>query len=230
MNVNNVNTEEKCIKKGIYGYPQLSGYLSVKQFMIIERRGKKYLVVRFANEADFIIKDAKFILKQLNSKGEVIDETKLDYLGLNVRAGEMRVPTERIALKKDCSDVVLKLVSLVGGRYEYRFKNDIVTVHYNKNGYGKKSIRSKGSSQLDVERRYSGGGKFYKRIAVFAFFLSVVAFVLSIWFGALIEEARLAQEIQIESADKSFDREPIVINPNNFEVYTEVHTLPIMKD
>ena len=226
----NVITEEKCIKKGIYSYPQLSGYLSVKQFMIIERKEKKCLILRFANEADFEIKSARFNLKQLNAKGDVIDESKLEYLSLNLKAGDMCAPRDGIVLKKDCADVLIKLVSLVGGRYEYHFKNDIVTAHYNKNGYGKKTSRKSGSSQLDVVHRYSGGGKFYKRIAVFAFFLTVVAFVLSIWFGNLIEEARWAEDIRIESAQKTIEEETITIDRNIFEVHTDVYTLPIMKD
>ena len=110
---------ENCIAKGIYGHHQISGYLSVRQFIIVEKDGKKCLLLRFENEASFDITQAEFSLKQLNSKGDVIDVSTIGYSNMKIRAGQMYALKEGIVLKNECFDFIIQMISLTGGRYRY---------------------------------------------------------------------------------------------------------------
>ena len=148
---------ENCIAKGIYGHHQISGYLSVRQFIIVEKDGKKCLLLRFENEASFDITQAEFSLKQLNSKGDVIDVSTIGYSNMKIRAGQMYALKEGIVLKNECFDFIIQMISLTGGRYRYSFNGDIVSAHYDKPEY-RKNTAGRGnapSSIAKVTRGYS---------------------------------------------------------------------------
>lgn len=174
--------EDNCIAKGLYGHPQDSGYLSVKQFIIVEQDGKKCLLLRFENEASFDITRAEFTLKQLNSNNEVIDISTIKYSKIKVGPGEMYVPKDGIALKEECFDFVVQMRSLVGGGYLYRFNNGIVTAHYNKVGYNSGSTKKKkGNNSVKVKRSHSvSEGSFHRTIAFLSLILLIILFAVII--------------------------------------------------
>ena len=151
--------EEKYLAKGIYSHPQTSGYLSVKQFIIIEQDGKKCLLLRFANEASFQISQVEFVLRQLNSKGDEISASVLKYSNLRIRAGGMYALDKGIVIEQECVDVIVQIVSIVGGRYKYKFNNGIVTAHYDKKGYDKIDTHHTwhSSNSVEISSKYSEG-------------------------------------------------------------------------
>lgn len=173
-----MNQEQNCFAKGIYSYPQVSGYLSVKQFMIIEQNAKKCLLLRFFNEADFDITAVEFSVKQIDSQGDVIETTNVQYPRVRIRAGEMYAPGEGVVLKQDCVDIIVQMISLVGGNYQYRFRNGIVTAHYDPRGYDQNNAhrRSYLANEIKIFRRKTEKVKPYRIIA----FLAIIVIILSL--------------------------------------------------
>ena len=175
--------EEKYLDKGIYDHPQVSGYLSLRQFIMVEQDGKRCVLLRFSNEAPFEINDVEFMLKQLDSRGETVDVVKVRYKGLHIGAGTMYAPSKGIVVKKECVDFVIQMRYVVSDQYKYVFKNGQVTPRYDTRGYAdppkyRKTKRS-GVDSADIKNRYSGGGKFYG-------FIAFITFVLIIGMLALI--------------------------------------------
>ena len=170
--------DEKYLAKGIYSHPQVSGYLTVKQYIIIEQDGKKCLLLRFANEAEFVINAAEFMLKQLNSKGEIIETSRVRYDTLSIPAGEMYSADSGIVIANECVDVVVQMVSLVGGKYKYSFKNRVVTVHYDRRGYGerKSETKQRKPNSVTVKKNISDNARSNRLIA----FVSVVIIIVAL--------------------------------------------------
>lgn len=174
-----IKIEDSIIAKGIYARPQNSGYMSLKQFIIMELHGKKCLLLRYENEAAFEITQSEFILKQLDSKGEVIDVATLKYKKIAVYPGQTFAPREGVTLKDECFDFIIQPVSLVGGKYLYKFDNDVVTAHYDRRGYGERMAykKNKEENSVTVSRRYSGDGGGFNRKIAFVSLLLVTVFL-----------------------------------------------------
>lgn len=222
--------EEKCLAKGIYSHPQVSGYLSVKQFMIIEQDGKKCLLLRFANEASFQISQVEFVLRQLNSKGDEISASVMKYSDLRIKVGGMYALEKGIVLKQECVDVVVQMISLVGGRYKYKFKNGIVTAHYDKDGYGVRETHNTWhrSNSVEVSSRYSDGGQSHRGVAFLSLVLIIVSLVLVIFGNVYYEEMQLRYyEMQYEEQANESREEPVIEMPT--EAITEKQTeMPVV--
>ncbi len=177
------NNKKNYIDKGIYSHPQTGGYLSLKQFILIEQEGTRCLLLRFANESDFEINGARFIVKQLNSNGEDIGRVDIDYRDMALSAGQMYAPEQGIVVKKDCVDFTVQMVSLISGDYKYVFENGVVNASYDPRGYNDKPRRERkrGSAAKSVKQTYRGGGKFYGVIAAVSFLLVIGSLVFVIY-------------------------------------------------
>ncbi len=199
------NNKKNYIDKGIYSHPQIGGYLSLKQFILIEQDGKRCLLLRFANESDFEINAARFIVKQLNADGEEIGRVDIDYRDMAVSAGQMYSPEQGIVVKKDCVDFTVQMVSLVSGDYEYVFKNGVVTASYDPRGYSDKvrKDRKRGSAGISVKQPYRGGGKFYGVIAAVSFILVIGSLIFVIYQSA---EGRATDELPRTYSEAYADR------------------------
>ncbi len=175
--------EKNYIDKGIYSHPQLGGYLTLKQFILIEQDKKRCLLLRFANESDLEINAARFILKQLNSDGEEIGRVDISYKDISIASGAMYSSEQGIVVKKECVDFTVQMVSVVSGDYRYVFENGTVTAHYDRRGYGERvrKDRKRGSAEISVRSKYKGGGRFYGFIAFVALVLAVISLLLVIY-------------------------------------------------
>jgi len=175
---------KRYIDKGIYSHGQLSGYLSVKQFMVVDQDGKHCLLLRFANEADFEINAVEFMLTQINTHGETVGTIKIKYSDLNIGAGEMYSPDKGIVVKADCADFTVQILSIISGKYRYVFKRGLVTAHYDRRGYenGICAVHvHDGEGRSETQKKYYSRGILYRLVAVVSLILVFVSLGLTIF-------------------------------------------------
>lgn len=167
------------LDKGVYSHPQIGGYLSVKQFMVVEESGKRCLLLRFINESEHQINAVEFLLKQLDSNGKEIGNVRIKYSDLAIDPDRMYVASNGIVIDDACVDFVVQMISLVSENYKYKFHNGQVTIHYDNRGYADKRevLRDKsyGVSKADVKRKTASSVWCYRLIAL----LSIVSVIVT---------------------------------------------------
>lgn len=160
--------------KGIYSHPQLHGYFTVKQYIMLEREDKHCLLIRFENELRADICEIAFTVKQLNAAGKVIGRIKIHYSDLNIRAGQLYCPEQGIVIDDACVDCVIDMKYVVSETVKYVFKKGLVTDHYDPRGYKKPVAHKSETSKITVRRQYMGGGKSFRWIALLSFLMAIV--------------------------------------------------------
>ena len=123
------------IEKGGYNHPQVSGCISLKQYIFLKKNGKRLLMLRFANEFEHKINGFEIILTQLSGDGRVIKRTRIPYYRANVSSGDTFAPDEGIVVLNNCSDFRVKLVYFYSGPYKYVIKRGHAVAHYDPRGY-----------------------------------------------------------------------------------------------
>ena len=123
--------EYKIISKGLYN-ETVDGkeILAVKQYIYVREKNKKYLMLRFLNNAKFIINSFEFWIIQKNSEGFEIGQNKIRIKDINARPGEIFAPEKCFLVKDKCVDFDVRFVVIKSGKYEYRIKNNESFVRY----------------------------------------------------------------------------------------------------
>ena len=183
--------------KGVYDHSQIGGYLTVKQYIMMEQDGKHCLLLRFENELATSIHAVEYTVKQLDSDGAEITATNVKYTDLDLKSGRLFCPQEGIVLDKKCVNFLVQMRSLVSGETKFLFHKGQVTEHYDPRGYEDHGTRKSVGGRTVVRRKYCGGGKAYGWLAFFALLLMIA----SIWFVVVRTE---------EKAKKSPDSRPAV--------------------
>ncbi len=196
--------EKNYIDKGIYSHPQIGGYLTLKQFILIEQDKKRCLLLRFVNEADFKINGARFILKQLDSDGQEIDRIDIDYNDMKLAPGQMYSPNQGIVVKKECVDFKIQMLYIASGDYRYIFENGTVTAHYDKRGYSEneKKRSRRGSMDVSIKSKYNGGEWMFGFIAVISMLLVVISFIFVLSNADNVAKDSLPESYSISYTDK----------------------------
>ncbi len=195
-----MKNKKQYIDKGIYSHPQIGGYLTVKQFLLIERDGKRCLLLRFVNESDFVIDRAEFTVKQFNAAGKMIGSVNIKYGDIKIAQGDMFAPKNGIVVDETCVDFLVQMAYVGSGCYKYVFKNGSVTAYYEKNQNTDKRNTEKNTSKVTVRSKYKGGGKMYGLLAFLSFILVIGAFVYVVYDTYKPEEP---ETIETENADEN---------------------------
>ena len=178
---NKVAVSADYIDKGVYSHRQIGGYMTVKQFMVVERSGKRCLILRFLNESAMEVNAMEFTVIQRNTHGEVIGTSKIKHTDLSVGAGELFSPESGAVISPECADFEIEMHSVVSGKYRYVFKGGQVTAHYDKRGYenGISAVHvHRGEGRAAFIRKYYTRGWIYRLIALAALvavFVSLLA-------------------------------------------------------
>lgn len=123
--------EDRLISKSPYNYSQISGFIAVKQYMIVRSDGKKCALLRFVNEADYTVDYFDFTLIQLDSKGTIIDKTKVECKDLEFKAGHTYAMNKGVIVDEKCIDVRVQMISAKSGKYRYTVSGGRrVVAHY----------------------------------------------------------------------------------------------------
>jgi hypothetical protein len=122
--------EIKQLSKGYYEYPQISNFVSVKNYIFISQGDKKYVLLRFFNESDFAVNDIKLTLTQYDMQGKLIGKEKISLNNLKFSSGTTYASSKAIHISNKCVDFKVTFDEVVSGDYVYRVTNNNVVVHY----------------------------------------------------------------------------------------------------
>lgn len=118
------------LAKGLYGHPQISGFITAKQYLFIARENKRYVAVRFSNDSGFAIDEICLELLQLDGKGNILKKTRITESGTVVFAGTTFTLKSNPELDDKCVDVKVRIIYVISGAYRYTVRRDCVTAHY----------------------------------------------------------------------------------------------------
>ena len=142
--------EHDIIEKGGYNHPQVSGFVSLKQYIFIKKNGKRLLMLRFANEFHHKINGFEIILTQLSGDGRVLKRTRIPYHKADVASGNAFAPDEGIVVMDNCIDFRVSLVSFYSGAYKYLMKHGRAVAHYDPRGYAPEKLKPSKPTQISV--------------------------------------------------------------------------------
>ena len=123
-------SEKQYIAKGIYRHPQIGHFVSVKNYIFLRDGGKKYLLLRFSNELEYIVDGMTCAVLQYNADGEEIASAKIDVNGLYIRPHEMFATDTALEVDEKCVDFRVVFLEVRSGQYRYRTVDQIVSVYY----------------------------------------------------------------------------------------------------
>lgn len=165
----------RIVAKGIYTHRQMSRLVSVKQYLIEEEDGARFLLLRFANESGETVTSFRAAIVGYTEEGKRAGSREYAYEGPPVLAGAEFGPAEKIPVHKLCTDVRVELLSVRSRDYVYEVKKNSVRVRYlpEENGDDRPHLRRAGKNGI-----FSGTKK---TAAVLLF----VALILTAAIGAL---------------------------------------------
>lgn len=173
-------SERAILDKGSCNFHQEGAFLSVKQYMLVEREGKRCLLLRLENKSERIIHGLEFILLQLDGEGRVIARDRLAYDELNIRASEEYALRTGIVLKKECINFRVQMVYAISGEYKFLFRNGQAVQTYDPRGYDPKPKKnSSRRSSVAVKQRYGKRSGLHGLIAFVGVLIIAAACTLS---------------------------------------------------
>lgn len=174
-----MENNKAILDKGTYTFRQEGAFLSVKQYMLIEKEGKRCLLLRFFNASDIVVNAMEFLLIQLDADGKVISKDKIAYDDLNIRANKEYALKTGIVIKKGCVNFRVYVLYAVSGEYKYVFRNGQAVRLYDPRGYDPKPKKVLRKSVVEVKRRYAKSGRIHVLISLLGVLLITASCVLA---------------------------------------------------
>lgn len=191
----------EVLEKGLYNHPKISGFLSVGQFIFTHKEGKKCLLLRFVNEAEFRIDGVEFTVIQLDLYGKKIGRTKIKYTDINVAPDSTFAPERGIIVSEKCVDFYVQMRSVSSRSYRYVFKNGEVASCYEPYADEESEYRESGGERT-VKARFFGGGGIRRFITV----VSALLVCAAIAAGAVKAQDRFGKFDGSEYGEESTDQ------------------------
>jgi hypothetical protein len=116
--------------KGIYSHPQISDFISAKQYMIISKDDKKYLSVRFSNDSSFTVSAICLNIYQLDARGNVLQKNTVEQNSMHELPGSLFTLASVVEADAKCSDVKVQIIYADSGEYRYSPRKNRVTVSF----------------------------------------------------------------------------------------------------
>lgn len=114
---------EEIISKGFYTYPQIRGYLSVKQYIVLREGNKKYLALRMTNEHGETATGMTLSVRQYDSASRFIATEKVEVSNIKAKTDADFNLKEKIELREECERFEVDVVSMTFGTYKYLVRN-----------------------------------------------------------------------------------------------------------
>lgn len=153
--------------KGNYNHPQPHGLIAVKQYVFATQNGKRTLLLRFANESPLSLDGFEFVVTELDRRGEVLDRHKISHTGISVEAGGTYCPPSGIIVRGECTDFLIKVISVHSGMYRYTQRRGQIVAHYDKQRRSTSSKKPK-HGYTEVKSMRSTDGRVFTLITVIA--------------------------------------------------------------
>jgi hypothetical protein len=123
---------EQIISKGIYGFSQIGGFISVKNYIFMHQGDNICLAIRFSNDTDYVFDSMSFCIVQLDALGEVIGKTKIEYTDMDFEPDTTYVSDSAVIVDSKCVDFKLQIYEAYSGFYKYVPRNRRVVIYYDR--------------------------------------------------------------------------------------------------
>ena len=165
----------KWFDKGLYHHPQASGFVSLKQYMIVENGGKKCLMLRFLNELKIPVRAIEFKLTQLDVNGVSLSTATVKADSTGMAPGSTYAMKTGIVLSDKCVDFRVTVISANSNGYKYVLRNGIPMPTYDlKRAKNKLAPRE---SSRSVVTKISTRGKLAATFLSIAIILATAALI-----------------------------------------------------
>ena len=125
-----MQNKQVMLSKGYYKHAQISGFVTVKNYIYVKRKGKKCLLLRFLNEADFEIEGLDFTVIQLDASGNVLGESRLRKEKLRFISGGYYTCHDAIVMREGCHDFKVIVNEAIAQDFRYCVRDGEVTAYY----------------------------------------------------------------------------------------------------
>ena len=137
----------KILVKNNYLYNRENSLINILQYLIVEKEGKKYLLLQLNNNFKQNVKELEMLIVQNDEKGNVICTSKFTCKDINVRSGKTFIPEVFVELNDNCKDIKADLIEARFNKFIYQ--NDKLNSLVDK----KKKAVSQSNSKLQILKR-----------------------------------------------------------------------------
>ena len=163
-----MKSDQQCVAKGFYKYPQINNFISVKNYIFLRSKNKKYLLLQFVNDMNCSINFIKYTVVQIDVNGKVLKKTQTSSSLYSLAPGKSFVLKEAIAVDDYCADFKIIFSEADSNRYTYRIHNGEVVTYYNKKDSPivNTALEQKRLYNLSVKQRKFGRPKLAVLLAI----------------------------------------------------------------
>ncbi len=163
---------ENIISKGFYRFPQVRGFIAVKNHMFIRGEDKVYLALRFSNDTEYTFNFFSFDIIELNAEGKQIGKVFVEYKNISFAPGTIFAPDKGFAVSSGCVDFRIEFREAFSGAYKYTVRRGKVAVSYGKKeaAIHTDNVQNRSNAGVRVKQRKTGK----PFLAAFLVFLTLV--------------------------------------------------------
>ena len=126
---------DQIVTKGEYQYSQTNRLVPLKQYIFFSKNEKKYLLLRFSNDSDFIVNGIKFELQQFDGNGRKIGNSTLTARLISGDPGSVFALRDGFVVDDKCVDFTVTVTEIYSGDYVYSLEHGVTTVNYVPNNH-----------------------------------------------------------------------------------------------
>lgn len=116
------------IAKGEYAYKQTSELLHIERFLVVRKRGRRWLLLDCNNLSESVLTGMKLSILQFDARGNELGESIAEIKGTSFKHGKF-ILKHAVALAGGCVDVRVKVLCVEYGNLSYRLgKEDVYPV------------------------------------------------------------------------------------------------------
>ena len=121
---------EQIISKGSYELPGVNNFISLSQYIFFRSMKKKYLLLRFSNEADFVVNGIEFELTQFDAYGKMIERKTVRSSTLSEKPGAVFALPDGFCVDEGCVDFKVSILAVYSGDYVYLVREGEISIEY----------------------------------------------------------------------------------------------------
>lgn len=154
-----MDSNQQILSKGFYQYAQIGNPVSVKDYIFLRNDHKKCLLLRFLNNLEYIVTAMDFTVIQMDSAGNVLENTEIAYKDLFFLSGSTYAEPVGIVVDEACSDFKVVFSKISAGKYEYISRGGCPIVQYVKDAEELEITGDKGTNITKTSAKTRRFGK-----------------------------------------------------------------------
>ncbi|MBR5140478.1 MAG: hypothetical protein IKV16_05420 [Clostridia bacterium] len=169
------------IEKSAYTRNQAGAFVQVKNYIIMRRDNKKFLLLQLSNSFERSVNGIKINLTQLDSAGNTVSNTSYVYDKLSIMPGASYAIPSGLVLDPSCVDFRVDIAYAVSGDYRYVFKNGLSVQTYDPRGYDKRSRSTFRNDTVITKRKFEKSRRAHSSIA----WIASIAVLLTVAYATI---------------------------------------------